>query len=516
MTAKQNKVGRRLSVHVGLVLMLGACGGGVGLQATADTAGVPVMAPGSIDPTVTARTCTQATAWSGEQSRSQFIVARVHASRTTGVAPMAVLVDATATSAASSGVDAYREVSYTFDFCDERGERWNLTGLPKNTQTGGPLAAHVYDLPGVYTIHVRATDASGGHSVATVTVVVHNPDTVYEGRRTVCVSPTANYAGCPSGALTQTGLPGSYSGKRVLLRRGESFGQINIRHGERNVIVGAFGSGNKPRVASVRIGSGRPDTASFAEDVTVMDLNIADGIVQDNSAARLLLYRNDLADAGNNNRIWIGAALDYWASSDPYRTISPSQFYNPREIFIVENRIQGGSLSNDSPILGTGSRIALLGNDMGYANQHTVRIGRLHKGVMAHNAMRGRSSDGIRHALKLHSGGLGSYTDSYNGSTWATRQVVIANNLFGDAQDNNQWTVAVSPQNGVSAEGLEDVIVENNRFVRGLRTASDLVITGRRMTYRGNVRADGGSLGVSTNGHGEALPADWRGPYYSQ
>ncbi|GIX23392.1 MAG: hypothetical protein KatS3mg122_0623 [Caldimonas sp.] len=426
------------------------------------------------------------------------------------------MFDATATTSSLSGVDPYRQVTYSFDFGDERGERWAISGLPKNTQTGGPLAAHVFDVPGTYTVRVRAIDSTGASTTASMTVTVHNADSVYSGNQTVCVSQTANYAGCPSGALTQTGLPASYSGKRVLLRRGESFGQINIRHGERNVIVGAFGSGNKPRVTSVRIGSGRPDTASFAEDITVMDLNIADGIVQDSSAARLLLYRNDLADAGNNNRIWFGAALDYWAGSDPYRNVSPSQFYNPREIFIVENRIQGGSLSNDSPILGTGSRIALLGNDMGYANQHTVRIGRLHKGVMAHNAMRGRSSDGIRHALKLHSGGLDSYTDSYNGSTWATRQVVIANNLFGDAQDNNQWTVAVSPQNGVSAEGLEDVIVENNRFVRGTRTVTDLVITGRRMTYRGNVRVDGGSLGVSTNGHGEALPADWRGPYYGQ
>ncbi|MEZ5702014.1 MAG: hypothetical protein R3E42_08715 [Burkholderiaceae bacterium] len=115
-------------------------------------------------------------------------------------------------------------------------------------------------------------------------------------------------------------------------------------------------------------------------------------------------------------------------------------------------------------LAGEGSRFVILGNDMGTAKQHTVRIWGMHKGFIAHNALRGRSSDGIRVALKVHSGGLGDYSDDYavSGSTWASRQIVIANNRLGDPSDNNSFTGGASPQNNTdsSREGLEDVIRE--------------------------------------------------------
>nr|WP_259371323.1 PKD domain-containing protein [Caldimonas caldifontis] len=434
---------------------------------------------------------------------------------------MAVLFDATGTTSSLSGTDTFRQISYSFDFGDNRGESWAFSGQPKNIQVGGPLAAHVFDLPGTYTVRVTTTDAAGTRSQASVTITVHNPDSVYAGTQTLCVSPSANYTGCPAGAAQSTSLPSSYSGRRVLLRRGESFGSINMGHATSNAIVATYGSGAKPRVTSVRIGEGRPSSAIFPDDVTVMDLNVSNGIVQGSSASRLLLYRNDLADSGStDNQITVGSALEYWAGSDPYRTVATNQFFNPREIFVVENRVIGSSTNlPHMNFQGSVSRLALLGNEMGTANQHTARLYRLHKSVIAHNALRGRSSDGIRHALKLHSGGLSAYADNYasSGSSWATRYVVIANNIFGDAADNNQWTVAVTPQNGQSVEGIEDVIVENNRYVRGSRTVTDLNITGRRIAYRGNISATSSSAAsVSTGAHGGALPADWQGPYYSQ
>jgi hypothetical protein len=73
----------------------------------------------------------------------------------------------------------------------------------------------------------------------------------------------------------------------------------------------------------------------------------------------------------------------------------------------------------------------------------------MHKGVIAHNALRGRSSDGVRVALKLHSGGLDEYNDNYalSRNGWATRQVVIANNRLGDSDDNNSFIGGASPEN---------------------------------------------------------------------
>jgi len=77
---------------------------------------------------------------------------------------------------------------------------------------------------------------------------------VFAGTNTICVSTSASYSGCPSGAAQRTTLPSTYAGKRVLLRRGESFGSIAPRNTDTGFQVGAFGTGSKPNVAGVIAG----------------------------------------------------------------------------------------------------------------------------------------------------------------------------------------------------------------------------------------------------------------------
>ena len=439
----------------------------------------------------------------------------MQATRLSGPAPLAVLFDASGTTVSTG--NAFHQLSYEFNFNDDRGLSWAVSGQPKNIQSGGPIAAHVFDLPGTYTVRVRAQSATG-YSDSTVTVTVQNPDSVYAGTSTVCVSTTSNFSGCPSGAATQTTLPSNYAGKRVLLRRGESFGAVAIRYHEDNVMVSTFGSGAKPRVQSVEIGGGPiPVAGVFPDEITVMDLDIANGIGHTASGSRYLLYRNDLIQPGGYNAITLGGALQYAVENSG---LPASSFYIPREMFVVENRLVGATTVTGTPFLSfqaTASRLALLGNDMGKAEQHTVRLFAAHKSVIAHNALRGQSSDGIRQSLKMHSGGLLPYADSMGATmgAWATSQVVIANNLFGDPNDNNAWTAAAGPQNGTSAEGIEDVIVENNRYYRGPNTNTEMVLVGRRMTTRGNARTDGGALNINNASNITFnLPAAWQGPYW--
>jgi len=456
---------------------------------------------------------------------SAAVDASLQASRISGPAPLAVFFDATGSHDTSSGVDSFRQLGYAFLFGDAPGATWAISGEPKSTQRGGPLAAHVFDLPGSYTVRLRAQNAAGEFGEAAVVITVEDPDTVYSGSKTVCVSTSGDYSGCPSGATRQTSLPSSFDGKRVLLRRGESFGGISIQYTDDEVIVGAYGTGAKPRVSSVQIGSGHtPTVADFPDEITIMDLDVANQIRHVITGSRILLYRNDLDDSHGsaNNHIDIGGAFDWFASRDSNRVLPQSAFYQPNEIFVVENRVIGSTEADSIPLgnfTGSGSRIALLGNDMGRAYQHTARSWRLHKSVIAHNAFRGQSSDGHRHAFKLHSGGLGTYGDTYAESqgTWATSQVVIANNLFGDATDNNAWTVVIAPQNGESDEGIEDVIVEFNRFVRGGNTITDLRLAGRRITTRGNVFDTPNPYNVVAVPAGQyytALPSSWMGPYF--
>jgi hypothetical protein len=447
------------------------------------------------------------------------ITAKVAATRVTGTAPLAVLFDASSTTA-TSGIDTFRQVTYSFNFGDNRGLTWAVSGKSKNTETGGPIAAHVFDVPGTYTVTTTAKDASGNTSTTTVSITVADPASVYAGTKTICVSGSGDYSGCPSGAAQQTTMPSGtgWNGKRVLLHKGESFGDISIQDGNVGVQVASYGSSSaKPVVSSVGIGNWRPATTTFANDVTVMDLQVKNGVGQ-SIGQRVLVYRNDISATGAGIAMGLGAE-DYWANGDPYMMVPKSSFYNAREIFFVENTAIGKDTSSMSyGLFGSGSRVALLGNRIGSQQYHSVRMVGMNRGVIAHNELQGISSAGIYHSLKVHAGGLSPYADNMistsDGSVgWASSLNVIANNLIGNANDNNQWTAAICPQNDQRAEGIENTIVENNKYVRGRNTVTDLVLGGRKLTYRGNT-SSGSAISEGT-GHTGALSSAWQGPYYT-
>jgi len=429
------------------------------------------------------------------------------------------MFDSTGTTSTVPGVDPFRQITYTFDFGDERGQTWGVSGKSKNTESGGPLAAHVFDEPGTYIVRVRASDPLGGRAdTAAVVITVKDPNVVYAGTQTVCVSPTADYTGCPAGADHQTAYPSSWNGKRVLLHTGESFGDISILDGNSNVQVGAYGFSEKPpSVNSVGIGNWRPNTPAFATDITVMDLSVRNGINQC-LGSRVLLYHNQVRTSGGGINIALGSEV-YWARDDPYRFVPSSEFYNAHEIFMVENNaLNPDNTSAQYGIFGSGSRVALLGNTLGKQQYHTIRLTAVQKGVIAHNEAQGINDSGIYHVIKIHSNGLEPYADSringYSGEGgWASNQVVVANNLIGNAADPNAWSVAIAPQNDQYTEGIENVLVENNRFVQGLYTSTDLVGGGRNLTSRGNTVTNGRNL-TTAMGHDDALPPDWRGPYF--
>jgi hypothetical protein len=265
---------------------------------------------------------------------------------------------------------------------------------------------------------------------------------------------------------------------------GERFGDIDIQDGNAGVQVGSYGTGALPVVNSVGIGSTRPQTANFATDITVMDLAVAKDVTQ-SLGKQVLLYRLDLTSASDNHGIYTGG-MSYWAQSDPYRVVPTSAFYYAQQIFVVENTVTGSFNDGGYNLYGDGSQYAMLGNVMGVSKYHTARFTKLRKAIVAHNELKGINPAGIYHSLKLHSGGLTAYTDQYVDDAWYSDQVVVSHNRFGNAADTNQWTVAISPENDSSAEGVQNVLVESNTFVRNANTVLDLVLGGRSLTYRNN------------------------------
>jgi hypothetical protein len=199
-----------------------------------------------------------------------------------------------------------------------------------------------------------------------------------------------------------------------------------LRDGNSGVTVSSYGSGAKPTVATVGVGSWRPNTANFANDITIMNLNVAGNVTQ-SIGLRVLFYRNTLSSTNPNDAGLYFGAIGYWANDDPFRVVPKAAFQHAREIFVVENNISSTTSGGLIGMYGDGANVAILGNSLGSFQQHNIRIVKTYRSIVAHNELRGVSADGSRHALKIHAGGLAPYDPSYavSGDAWATRDLVL-------------------------------------------------------------------------------------------
>lgn len=113
---------------------------------------------------------------------------------------------------------------------------------------------HVYETAGTYTATFRVQDINGAWKRKTVEIVVADPDTVYSGNRTICVSQVGDFTGAPAGSNNVTSLSAAQSALaalgqtgRILLRRGETFaGKLDVDDPMVNFRLGSFGDAEDP------------------------------------------------------------------------------------------------------------------------------------------------------------------------------------------------------------------------------------------------------------------------------
>lgn len=163
------------------------------------------------------------------------ITASVSPSRTTGVAPLYVNFDATATTSTLS-TNPSHELFYATDFGDYSAGVWangvQSSGLTSKNAGYGPVTGHVYETPGTYTVQMVVTDGVNT-ATKTGTIVVQDPNTVYAGTDTICISHSGNFTGAPSGAqqVNTAGNTDMYaawntykaSNKRILFCKADSW-----------------------------------------------------------------------------------------------------------------------------------------------------------------------------------------------------------------------------------------------------------------------------------------------------
>jgi len=431
----------------------------------------------------------------------------VTASRTSGVAPLSVHFDVESAigseTATAQPMPEFHDYEYEWDFGDPGSGSWAPTGKPKNAAKG-PIAVHVFEAPGTYRVNVTKRDSSGVLASRMVTVTVSDPEAVYAGQKTICVSDaTSNdFTGAPAGSRhiatndLRTIAPLAAAGTRILFRRGSTWSSVpDIQYLWPNnagpVTIGAYGAGvgadaygiysNNP---VIQLASGATFFAiDSKQDWRAMDLTFtsdsqAYGAVSGTSDFQKWLFlRLKISRAQNS----LG-----WTIWDTRNLLLPDQ------MAIVSCVIPG---AQDYPLYVGAEHLAILGSMCkDSSSTHVVRVWQAYRSVISDNDFSGSSlSSGTgRHALKLHSP-LESQIGPSPGTgnlQHRTSYSVVSDNVIGSS---GPWPVNLAPEDSGSDERVSHIIFERNRYAgdHGSQSSTPLQIAirvcGRYITVRNNI-----------------------------
>ncbi|MBU1424385.1 MAG: PKD domain-containing protein [Gammaproteobacteria bacterium] len=463
------------------------------------------------------------------------------ASRLSGIAPLSIFFDATGTTATATA-QPFHELEYRWDFGDEKGSpvsgtTWN-TGSRANTSSRnlatGPVAAHVFETPGTYTVALTVTDGTHSASNRCIQIEVEDAESAFSGSKTICVAatdvPVAGADGCPAGATTaqQSSFPAAISnyaktGKRVLFKRGDTFTAATEARITENGpgTVGSYGTGALPLIQMTGSPQENTPVLSFSSVYTpkFSDWRIMDLMFDGMNGAHNMGIGIGSSSGGVNQitvlRVWArnmttsygfgGDLINYWNSHG-------SSGHTIDQVSIVDSTSTAGANSNTS-CYNAGNRIAFMGNNIdggGIAKgSHVTRFPFLSKAVISNNNLSRPGFD--RHTIKLHapywnattgvfdptatapaSSGPDStnYSAALNGDGYS-KQIVISDNKITDHA--NPWSVTVGPQDSGKDERVRDVIIERNWFVATPTSQSLVALWAADTTVRNNIFAAGAS-----------------------
>lgn len=433
-------------------------------------------------------------------------------SRTEGVAPVSIFFSAGLTKS-SPTERSFHNYDYHWDFGDSLSGTWGTSGKPKN-MAKGPVSAHIYETPGTYYITLTVRNHDGVVDSDAFTITVTDPDTVFSGTKTTCITDSAHddFAGCPTGAQQITTNDISTisdhtdAGERVLLHRGSSWtltGSINFPKNYGPVSIGAYGVCMNP--TNQGICSNAPEIRSagdfgFLKLDYKHDWRLADvKLIADKTATGFLGGIEDIKQF-----------LMLRVSSEGFNVPAGwSHFRSDNDDYIEQMTLASCSI-RDSGTYGIyvgAERLALLGNIIENTDlSHVARVWQSYQGVISHNKISGSclTSTSGRQALKLHGpaywedgmdiyktmkgpleatgkGGLRNYTSF----------TVVSSNTFGTS---GPWPISIGPQDNITDERLSDILFEKNRYIAdygqdgpSMNTSIAIRVASQYTTIRNNI-----------------------------
>ena len=181
----------------------------------------------------------------------KYVLTKPTASRTSGVAPLSVHFTA-GFSNNTTTTRNFHNLDYTWDFGDPGSGTWGTSGKSKNTAKG-PVTTHIFETAGTYTVYLIVKSGTTVVDTGSFKITVQDPDSVYSGINTICVSDTANkdFTGTPAGARLiatddlSTIVRYATAGSRILLHRGSSWttNGLSFPNNAGPVTIGAYGTG---------------------------------------------------------------------------------------------------------------------------------------------------------------------------------------------------------------------------------------------------------------------------------
>tara|TARA_R110002095_G_scaffold55543_2_gene47842 strand:+ start:251 stop:2029 length:1779 start_codon:yes stop_codon:yes gene_type:complete len=173
-------------------------------------------------------------------------------SRVSGVAPLNVHFDATATTSSETS-RPFHDLDYYWD--------WDDDDETYSKGKSGAVNCHVFDQPGTYNVLLSITEPDGSNLDAMVVITVADPDTVFATTDTICFSNDADFTGAPAGSTEVTTADfdaacATYlaDGKRLLFKRGDTFtasAGTTLDFNASAVSIGAFGTGTSPDIRGI-------------------------------------------------------------------------------------------------------------------------------------------------------------------------------------------------------------------------------------------------------------------------
>lgn len=427
------------------------------------------------------------------------ITINVQTNRVSGVAPLAVFFDAKGTTA--DGVtQPFGDLEYVWNFGDPGSGDW-LYGAKADKESKnverGPIAMHVFENPGSYTVELTVKDVNGLTATHQIEITVDDPDVVFAGTNTIAVSTGTDFTGAPPGSdhwtvatISDLSGPAITPNRRILLKRGDVWPTANLGLGNTGngpIHLGCWGNPSDPppyvNGSTIFVGGTDDNTSS---DIRVTDIEGGGDPEVPGSGFQIAIR------SGSNTLIQ-RVNLDFGTFvADP----SLTNFFNldlPDGLFIQDCSLEKafGNLS----YIGA-RRIAVVGcrYHNSTTDEHCARFPWADRMILAHCEF--SLSDSPRHLLKLHAPIWdGSAYPNLPANEWS--QYCNIRDVEWDAQGTTDWAVAIAPQNGAGDERLRQIIVEGCHFKGATSTAVLLFVASVELGFwaRANIlqRVSGGA-----------------------